>query len=81
MDKANVLAKHYAEVSGDSNLDINTLASQKSFESQHMDYLNDPGTEDIALNLPFTLDELNRCLIARSGSSPGMDRLSYLPNV
>ncbi len=65
-------------MSGDSNLDVDTLAFQKSFESQHSDYLNDPGTEDIALNLPFTLDELNRCLAARSGSAPGMDRLSYL---
>ncbi len=78
LGKANLLAKHYAAVTQDSNIAVETLEHQKEFESSNSNFLDDPGPEDIALNLPFSLVEMRKCLASRTGSAPGKDQISYL---
>lgn len=76
-EKAQILVKHYSNVSSDSNMLPETLKYQKEFEAQNNQILHEPGEQNIPLNLPFSLSELKKCINSRSDSTAGLDRISY----
>lgn len=78
LEKANFLVKHYQQVSSDSNMSPETIKFQQDFESQHQNLINEPGENDIPLNLPFSLSEFKSCISDRRDSAAGLDGISYL---
>ena len=79
LDKANMLAQHYAKVSSDTNIKLEVLTYQQKFENDHFQDINSPHEDpnSVIINLDFTLQELKDCISSRKNSASGLDKLSY----
>ena len=76
-EKADLLAKAFADASRDENQSPEFLKRKEIFYSQHPSLEIEPNEGAKPINLPFSEEELNKALSLKKDSAAGEDKVKY----
>ena len=76
-EKAEVLAKTFANASSNKNLDPEHAQYRRNFKIEHGNILDDAGPDLGPLNEPFNNTEMTDALINKKDSASGADQITY----
>ena len=76
-EKANVLGKHYSNISSSSNYTPEFRSHKQKFEETHKQKFKHQKNTSSVLNLPFKMSELKKSLKKCKNTTPGNDDLCY----
>ena len=77
LEKANLLAKHFAKVSSTDNYTDKFKQHKVNFENEHNEEFQFKENDDGVWNVSFKIQEFTRALKKCKNTSPGQDMLSY----